>query len=38
MEIISANHIMFRVVYPKITAVKILDFEEAISNSCGTYY
>lgn len=41
MEIIAVNHIMFSVVYPKITAVKIhitiLDFEEAVSNSCGIY-
>lgn len=41
MEIIAANHIMFSVVYPKITAVKmyitILDLEEAVSTSCVMY-
>lgn len=38
MEITATNHIMFIIVYPKITIVKvyvtILDFEEAVSNSC----
>lgn len=41
MEITAANHIMFSAVYPKIMAVKIditmLDFEEAVSNSCGAH-